>query len=163
MRRALCVVRFGWHIMCGVFLHQGFVRNTQYARRSTNTAFTLVEVMVTTAVLSLGAVLIYEAFFTSLNAFDYCSDYLNIAPWVDEKIWQVEDYLRCFGSSDKIATTGTLTSKSKRFDWVLSCNLIDGNSVQDLYKINLVLFWQQGERKKELARTTYALYEKKEE
>ena len=50
------------------------------------TGFTLVEVLVTTAVLSLGIVLIYRAFFTLLDSFGYYSNYLRVIAFADEKL-----------------------------------------------------------------------------
>jgi prepilin-type N-terminal cleavage/methylation domain-containing protein len=119
-------------------------------------AFTLLEVMVTTAVLSLGTVLIHESFFITLDSYDYCSNYFNVAPWMDEKIWQVRDNIIRLGSSSQIETSGTFTIKNKDFSWNLSHSLVEG--AQDLHKLDLVVFWKEGQRKVKLSRTAYAKY-----
>lgn len=115
------------------------------------------EVMIATCVLSLGTIIIYESFFISLDSFNYYSNYLNVASWMDEKIWQAQDNLSHFGSSSQIDTAGEFVTRNKNFRWNLSYNLMS----QNLYQIDLTLSWQEGPRKVKLLRNTYAMYEKK--
>jgi hypothetical protein len=116
--------------------------------------------MAATAVLSLGIVLIYEAFFISLDSFDYCDNYLNVAPWMDEKVWAVENDIRCFGTLTGTETKGEFRIGSKNLDWLLSYDVLDKE--QALYKIDLEVSWQEGKRKIKLTRNAYAMFEKKE-
>lgn len=119
--------------------------------------FTLMEVMIATCVLSLGAVLINSSFFILLDSFQYCSHYLNIAPWMDEKIWQAQDNLSRLGPSSQIETAGIVTEQNKNFRWDLSYNSVS----QNLYQIDLILSWQEGPRKVKLLRSAYAFYEER--
>jgi len=117
------------------------------------------EVMAATAILSLGIVLIYEAFFTSLDSFNYCSNHLNIMSWADEKIWQAQDKLSRFGPLTIMENEGGFTNnKNKNFTWNLSYALID----IDLYRIDLAIYWQEGRRKIKVSRSVYAIYEGEE-
>jgi prepilin-type N-terminal cleavage/methylation domain-containing protein len=125
-------------------------------KRKPRSAFTLMEVMVTTAVLSLGILFVYEAFFIALDTLNYCSDYLRVCSWFDERVWEVQDKLAHPGR--QIDMRGKLLAKNKEFDWNLSYGLID--AVQDLYQIDLVASWQEGQRKAKLIRTAYAAYKK---
>ena len=127
-----------------------------------NRAFTLVEVMATTAVLSLGTVLIYEAFFSSLDSFNYCSNVLNVIPWMDEKLWQTQDSSNRLGISSS-ETQGEFVQGNKKFTWELSYDLLEEMESFDLYKINLALSWQESQRKIKLLRTAYTEYAKKKE
>jgi prepilin-type N-terminal cleavage/methylation domain-containing protein len=120
--------------------------------------FTLVEVMVTAMVLSLGAMLLYQAFFLSLSTFDYCSDYLRVSPWMDEKVWEVQDELARRGAQAGIDTNGELLSISRGFIWDVSYGCIDEKN--GLYKIDLSLSWQRGQKKISLLRTAYATCKK---
>jgi prepilin-type N-terminal cleavage/methylation domain-containing protein len=119
--------------------------------------FTLIEVMVATAVLAFSLVLIYQAFFISLDSFNYCSNFLNVVSWADEKIWQSQDSISRLGS---IAgqTEGSFESESRKFDWSLDDDITGQNTT--LHKINLVLSWKEGKRDVRLSRTAYAIYEK---
>jgi len=102
--------------------------------------------------------MIHEAFLASLDAFTYYSYYLDIAPWMEEKIWQAQDSSTRLGQGAIIDTGGELVKKNKSLNWSLSYELID--EAQYLYKIGLVVSWQEGQRKRRLQRFAYALYEK---
>jgi prepilin-type N-terminal cleavage/methylation domain-containing protein len=122
--------------------------------------FSLVEVMVATAVLAFSVVMIYQAFFISLDSFNYCSDYLDVVSWADDKIWTAQDSLSRSGALSQIETQGEFVNNNKKFIWVLSQELL-GDQVS-LYKINLDLLWRRGKREIKLSRSAYAIYEKKE-
>lgn len=128
--------------------------------RTGNKGFTLVEIMVTTAVLSLGIVFLYQAFFISLDAFDYYDNYIHTAHWMDEQIWQAQNQLSCFGPEAKIASGGDLERSGRVFNWNLYYNLEDASG--SLYWIRLDLSWKRGKRQLELSREAYALYEARE-
>lgn len=123
-----------------------------------NKGFTLLEVMMTTVVLSLGAVLIYNSFFTSVDAFDYYSTLYKTIPWMDEKIWETQDSLARLGPGASVETGGSLNSANKNILWNLS--FVPINSAGNLYRIDLILFWPQGNKKIQLSRSAYASYEK---
>lgn len=125
-----------------------------------NKGFTLLEVMLTTVVLSLGATLIYQSFFISLDSFNYSDTVLKTIPWMDEKIWAAQDNLTHFGPEAVLEAGGELkTSGGKNIIWNLSYNSISG--IDNLYQVDLKLFWPQGYRKIELSRSAYAIYQKK--
>lgn len=123
--------------------------------------FTLVEVMVAAAVLSLGAVLIYEAFFISLDTLNHCSNYLNAITYIDEKLWQIQDSLIRYNNLTAQDTSGTITAGDKDFNWGASYQLIDGSGRANLYKIDLVFFWNEGSKMRRLSRQAYAMYVQK--
>jgi len=127
-----------------------------------NGAFTLVEVMVATAILALGAVLIHETFFVSMNAFDYYSDYLYLVPLIDEKIWQAESNIRRFGPSAYVQPKGSFIRGSKGFSWNMSSNVISETQDLQLYRISFDVSWRKGERNLSIKRDTYAFYREDE-
>ncbi|MFH0738721.1 MAG: prepilin-type N-terminal cleavage/methylation domain-containing protein [Candidatus Omnitrophota bacterium] len=126
--------------------------------KSGTKGFTLVEVMVTAAVLSLGATLLYQAFFTSLNIFEYCVDYLRVSSLVDEKIWEAQDELRRRGPSAGIDSSGEFVNKARNFPWNLNYGAIDEKN--GLYRIDFNLSWKSVGRDNALLRTAYATYKK---
>lgn len=135
---------------------------THDARRTTQNAFTLVEVMVATAILSFGIVFVYESFFRLLDAFDYYENYVRVSPIVNEKMWQAQDGLEKFGPQAQIETRGEFLVRNKDFSWNLSYGLIEEIKTSSLYKIDFSISWKEGKRAVKLARNTYALYTKKE-
>jgi len=129
-------------------------------------AFTLIEVMVAASVLALGAVLIYEAFFISLDSFEYCANFLQVSVWTDALLWEAQDAVLHPSSAKPILTGGQITRRNKKFQWDLSYDVLDeikeaGRFCQ-MYRIDVRVFWQQGYRTAGVSRSTYALYEKKE-
>ena len=115
--------------------------------------------MITTVVLSLGATLIYESFFISLDSFDYYSNLFKTISWMDEKIWQAQDSLTHLGLAAQLETEGQLNTGSKDIMWNLAYNPLDETG--SLFQINLALSWPQGRKMIRLSRTAYANYFKK--
>lgn len=131
------------------------IGNNRLMRRR-QSAFTLIEVMLATAVFSLGAVLVHQSFFTALDSLSYYSNYLNVIPWIDEKVWQVQDALAHSQSLPPIEKNGEFKSKNKVFRWNLGYGFVDEEA--RLYKIDLAVAWQEGERAVKVWRTAYAMY-----
>ncbi|MGE5197925.1 MAG: hypothetical protein ACM3IL_05410, partial [Deltaproteobacteria bacterium] len=96
------------------------------------------------------------AFFISLDSFDYCRNYLKVANFADEKIWETQDTISRLGASAKIARNGAFNLDGKNFTWDLSCGVIDESA--QLYRINLVVAWQSGKRKARIIRDAYAAH-----
>jgi prepilin-type N-terminal cleavage/methylation domain-containing protein len=123
-----------------------------------NRGFTFLEVMVAAAVLALGTVLIYEAFFISLNSYNYYVDYLNVASWANDKIWQAELKLLQAGSAST-QEAGEFRENNKVFSWNLNYGLLDEQT--GLYSIDLFLSWKTGKREFVLSRNTYCMLQQK--
>jgi len=117
--------------------------------------FTLVEILVTTTILSLGIVFIYEAFFVSLRAYNYYENYVNVAPWMDEKLWEVQDAFTRTGAYEATAPEGELVAEGRTYAWQLSSELVDSGS--NLYSIGLSLTRHESKNDFQVKRAVYAL------
>jgi prepilin-type N-terminal cleavage/methylation domain-containing protein len=126
-----------------------------------NRGFTLIEVLVTTAVLAFGIVSIFQALFIIMSAFSYISHYLNVVPVADEKVWQVQDSVKRLGSRSSFDPEGVFETGGKKYDWSLSVKLTDPASY--LYRIDLSTEWKEGRRNYKLDRSAYAIYEAEDE
>ncbi|MDD5129681.1 MAG: prepilin-type N-terminal cleavage/methylation domain-containing protein [Candidatus Omnitrophica bacterium] len=124
--------------------------------RKPRRGFTLLEVMITTAVLALGATMIYRSFFIAVDSFNYYATLLRITPWMDEKIWQAQNQFKHPGAAGAITGSGQLEVNNKNITWSLDYNSIDQSD--NLYKIDLVLSWTQGLRQIKSFRTAYAIH-----
>jgi hypothetical protein len=116
--------------------------------------------MVSTAILSLGVIFIFEAFFACLNSYNYYAAYLKFAPWMDDKIWQAQDSLSHSGSMGGVSTAGEFNEGGQKYNWNLSYRLLD--RVTSLYQIDLTLSYPAGRRDRRLSRAAYAEYSKTE-
>jgi len=119
-------------------------------------AFTLIEIMVTTVVVSLTAVLVYETYFRSLDLLNYCYDYFGVVSRAEERMWQAQNELTRFNTLMETPTNEVLTLDNKSFVWALSYSGI--GDIYGLYRIDSALSWQEGRKKMVISRTAYALY-----
>jgi hypothetical protein len=115
--------------------------------------------MITTAVLALGATLIYQSFFIALDSYSYYAILLKTTPWMDEKIWETQNDLRRLGQAAATSDGGQLNIDGRDINWGLTCNSV--GQEEGLYQVNLVLSWLQGSRQVKLSRSAYAIYAKK--
>ena len=86
---------------------------------NTRKGFTLVELMVTVTILSLGVVSVYEGFFTSLNAHAYCRNYLSVQSWMNQKIWDIQEALLRYQTLVTQKKSGNFKIGGKEFKWGL--------------------------------------------
>ena len=117
--------------------------------------FTLIEVMIAVAVLAFGIISIYEALFVSVDAYSYYTHYLSTQDWNGEKIWEVQEELTLLQNLRDEQTSGQIVRDYKTFDWIMVVSPLD--ELQGLYKVNITLFWNEGERKVSTSRETYLL------
>ena len=117
--------------------------------------FTLVELMVTVAILAFGIVTIYEALFISVDTFGFYTNYLDTQDWINEKIFEAQDQLTQFRMLEPGGTSGQIVRDNKTFHWVMHVSL--ANEAQGLYIIDLTLSWKQGNKTVKTSRVAYLL------
>jgi prepilin-type N-terminal cleavage/methylation domain-containing protein len=61
-------------------------------------AFTLIEVMITAAVLSFGIILVFRALFVSVDALDAAVDGMRVNHYMGEIFWRMQDDMAVGGS-----------------------------------------------------------------
>jgi prepilin-type N-terminal cleavage/methylation domain-containing protein len=120
--------------------------------------FTLLEVMVAAAVLSLGTVLIFESLLSISTVYDYCSSSIASSAFAHEKLWEAEDSVRRGGTLPP-DSSGEFFRGGKRFDWAL---LLEGAGEDTVYKVTVRLKWSSGKRNNEVEQSGYVSYEKTE-
>jgi len=120
-------------------------------------SLSLVETMVAVAVLSFGIILVSQGFLTALGGVSYAVDYLDVLLWMDGKLWDLQDKLTHYNTIASEDTQGTVIIGSRRYQWNLSYNLIEGTEKASLYELGLQVGWQEGMRKIKTWRTLYVL------
>jgi len=99
--------------------------------------------------------LLFEAFFTCMDVFTYSLRRMDVQRWMNEKFWETEDELVRFGVLDIGNRKGTFTETGKRFDWSMSVNLAGTAQEFYLYRLDLVVYWKQGNRNVRMPQTVY--------
>jgi prepilin-type N-terminal cleavage/methylation domain-containing protein len=123
--------------------------------RRRNKGFTLIEIMVSVAILAFGIVVVYEALLISLDVFGSYSNHVNTQGWINEKVWEIQD--RVNHSKILIAGDdhGEIRPQNKRFAWVSTITPIDAN--EGLYAVDVRLIWKEGGREAVISRSGYVV------
>ena len=124
-------------------------------KRKKNKGFTLVEVIMTGAILAFGIVSIYEALFVSMDVYGYYTHYLNTQDWISEKIWEVQSELTNLGTITAEQTSGKIVRDHKSYDWLMAVVSLD--ETQGLYRVKVTLSWREGSKTVSTTRETYLL------
>jgi hypothetical protein len=115
--------------------------------------------MVSAGILAFGIILIFEALFISLDAFNYYSHYLKISQWIEEKVWEAGNELAVAGPKANIAAQGALDIDGKAFEWSVSYSPVD--AVMGLYRLSCSISWPESKRQVRLSRDTYVFYQER--
>ncbi len=122
--------------------------------RTGRRSFTLIEVLVSVAILSVGIVFIFRSFFTCLTAFGRYTNYYNILPWMNEQLWRAEDEIIRTGKPVSLSDQGEFTYEGNKFSWNLVSSLVDKE--EKLYRLDLTVSWQEARKHLTLNRYAYA-------
>jgi prepilin-type N-terminal cleavage/methylation domain-containing protein len=117
--------------------------------------FTLIEIMVTVAILTFGVVAIYQSLFISLDTYSLYSHHLSVLHRMDEILWTTREDLLRTRSLIPGETGDRIADENKAFDWHLS--ILPMNIEVGLYRLRLTFSWQEGKRTINVLRETYAL------
>ena len=132
------------------------------SRTGTNKGgFTLIEALIATIILALGTTFLSRSFFITLDSYNYCSRYLQVMSWADEKVWEAEEKLSRLGAAASLNNAGIFTEKGRDFKWYLAYSPLDADG--SLYKVDFEMSWQEGARNARIQRSTYSRYEAKQE
>jgi len=121
-------------------------------------SLSLVETMVAVAVLSFGVILVSQGLLMAMGSFSYAVDYMNVLLWMDAKLWDLHDKLMHYNTIASEDTAGTVIIDSRKYQWNLTYNLIEGTKKASLYELSLQVGWQEGMRNVKTLRTLYALF-----
>jgi hypothetical protein len=116
---------------------------------------TFIELLVAVAVLSFGLVLLYEAFFSYMDAFNYSFRRLDVQQWMDEKVWEIEDELIRSGILMPGQLGGSFIREGKTFTWTASVRTMGEIEDSFLYMLELDVTWEEISRDVCLSQVAY--------
>ena len=123
--------------------------------------FTLIEIMVTVAILSFGLVAIYQTLFVSMDAYGYYTNYFDTQDWLSEKIYYLQEQLTDSGTLEAGVMSGQIERNHKKIDWHINISVLDAD--QGLYKVNISLSWREGGKNVGTSRDAYLMSPKLKE
>ena len=126
--------------------------------RTGSNGFTLIEVMVTVAVLSLGTLIIHQGFLRSADVLVHYNSQLAAEEWADNKLWAVKESLFFTDENSAEGSNGTFEEAGRIFNWSLESNPVPGTD--ELYLIRMNLSWNEGNKPVSLVKTAYATFNK---
>jgi prepilin-type N-terminal cleavage/methylation domain-containing protein len=114
-------------------------------------AFTLVEVLVSAVILSVGLVFIFQVFLNSLDIVNMFNNQLNAQLFLNEKIGQLQTNLnQQAGLFMPMKQSGVVRWDNREFNWQLDLELVD--LPQELYLVNAQMSWLEGRKQRTLKR-----------
>jgi prepilin-type N-terminal cleavage/methylation domain-containing protein len=131
------------------------VRHAQCAQRNTENAFTLIEVMISVAILSVGLVLILHGFTYSLSALRISESNLQTTLWAANKMAQAQILAKEDWDDFENGLDESLKLKRVRCRWKVRVVPVEWNietedipeNYEDFRKIEASVSWQEGKRK----------------
>lgn len=109
--------------------------------------FTLLEVMLAVSIASVALIAVINSFSLIVRAKTATSNYTKALFLLEEKIFDLREY--GFQEDNR---EGNFEAPNQRFFWDLSSEVI---SSVGLRKVEVTIFWQEANRKKELRVLTY--------
>ena len=121
--------------------------------------FTLIEVMVTVAILSLGTLVIHEGLLHSADVLTHYNSLLTAREWSENKIWDLKEALLFSEPPQPTENSGSFESAGRSYAWSADNSL--ASNADELYLINLDIGWREGQKPINLAQSVYATSQKK--
>lgn len=121
-----------------------------------NKGFTLIEVMVSVAILSIGLLVIIQGFSSSLNTLRICQNNLEASLFAEEKMAELEIYSKQEKKGFGPDLSGVLPGAGNlSFEWRIG--LAPETGYEGLNKVLNIVSWIEGKRKGVNSLTTFLL------
>ena len=106
--------------------------------------FTLIEIMISIAILSVGLILVLQGFSYALNILRISQDNLETSLLAEEKMAELEINTKQKNDAFLKDASGDLQSNNMEFKWQI--RLIPDTEYEDLYKAMATVSWKEGRR-----------------
>jgi prepilin-type N-terminal cleavage/methylation domain-containing protein len=117
--------------------------------------FTLVEIMITVAVLSLGTLLIHQGLLRSADALGHYNNLLAAQEWAEDKLWDTrESLLYSSDGATAVPAGGSFTEFGKEFECVITTK--PQSNAENFYGIQIQVSWQEGHKPVNYTVSTFA-------
>ena len=120
-----------------------------------NSGFTLVEIMISIAILSMGLILILQGFTNSLNILRIAEHNLETSLLAEEKMVEMEINVKQDKPIPDKYLSGESQSDNIGFQWQIA--IAADKEYEDLNKVLTTVSWQEGRRKGGSVFSTYLI------
>lgn len=129
----------------------------QYRKRSLQTGYTLIELLLTVLILSVSIVAIFQSLILSLGRIQYLTHHMHATTLLDNRLAEIENMLRTYKSLpfelNHAETVDTGNGKIVQFKQTMNLKPVD--DYVDVFQLDLTLTWQEGDEQKQLSRSSY--------
>lgn len=122
-----------------------------------NKGLTLIEVMLTVSLLSLGTVMIYQANILSLGVYGRYSHRLGLQTWAEEKIWEAKQSILESENPEAGESSGNIQHLGGNYDWKSETELTWESEDKKIsfYAIQLTISWEEEGKPTFLSRSAH--------
>ncbi|MFH1360028.1 MAG: prepilin-type N-terminal cleavage/methylation domain-containing protein [Candidatus Omnitrophota bacterium] len=126
-------------------------------KKNNQCGVTFVEVMVTMAILSFGLVLLYKAFFVSLDAMNHLTHRLYALALIDNRIAFMQKVFEEKGDIplQMQQPVDRVLFDQRPVDFRTQTDVRSVENLNNVYQLDIALFWQERGRDIRISRTTY--------
>jgi hypothetical protein len=111
--------------------------------------------MVTASILTLGTLMIQEGMLRSARVLDHYASVLRVERFAGEKLWEAKNGLFYSEEPSTGNTGGSFNEHGRDYTWSLTIKPVE--SAKDLYRVDLGVNWNEGNRTAAYSRTLYAV------
>ncbi|OIO37160.1 MAG: hypothetical protein AUJ72_05080 [Candidatus Omnitrophica bacterium CG1_02_46_14] len=155
-----CVLKFN-HL--DLFCHSFVISRNEFGEMEFCTnkqkGFTLIEVMVTVAILSFGTLMIQQGLLRSASLLYHFDNQLIAEIRSHEKLWDAREKLLFSEEGQILEPSGTFSEGGKSLEWTLASSPKGG--ADELYLVKLDTAWQEGNKQVELNKAIFMTANKK--
>ena len=110
------------------------------SRTGSEPGFSLLEVLVATVILSVGALFIFPSFFLATDALGIAKDRLTIQSWAEERLWEDARMLEQAGPGALVADAGEVRLGKRVYVWEKGAEEVEPG----LFALTLTARWAAG-------------------
>lgn len=123
--------------------------------------FSLIEVMATVAILSLGTLVIHDGLLRSADVLTHFNSLLAAQEWGEDKIWDLKEALLFSSETEPAENSGNFEVSGRDFQWSAGNQALPGTD--GAFIVNLDIAWQEGNKPVSLKRSAYVSASRQEE
>ena len=128
-------------------------------KREPAKGFSFFEIMVTVSILAVGIIVIYQAFFVSMNYINRLTIRLYADWLLDRKIADLQYYFKKTGELPSVKNEkDTVIVNNKTVDFQYAMSLKGSNEIENIYELNMLISWFEQDRAFKLSRAAYLAF-----